>query len=464
MPATFEQIFFALAIRQKLMTSPQAQALIALMKEGTPEEVKALAVKAGLKPDAVEAMGQQAQKLVEKFAAEKDAKLTELPAPSAAPAKPASPQEVIPGYKFMSKLGVGGTATVFLAETPKGKCAVKILHPKKAAEPKQRERFMREARLLTEFDHPNIVKGRDFGTHNALFFFAMEYIEGVTVQEMLDKSGAIEQTRALEIIVDVARGLDYVHAKGYVHKDIKPGNIMITRDGRVKLCDLGFANTMIKSNPETSVDRLAETDADLPAQPDEELTVGTVQFMSPEQAQGKRDLDVRSDIYSLGATLFYMVMGELPFKGETDVEQMAAHVMEELDSAGIKDKHISQHMHYFIERMMSKDRDLRYATPAALIEDITQQIEGFKRVQNAQRSVRHDSATLRKTSMLKTGEADKPAKPPEKAKEETPSPPAPAPHPPVLPAPRSLTRPAAPPKRFSALGDLRDKYRKKPKR
>ena len=100
--------------------------------------------------------------------------------------------------------------------------------------------------------------------------------------------------------------------------------------------------------------------------------------MSPEQARGQRDLDVRADIYSLGATLYHMVMGELPFSGGDSLEVMAKQVMEALNSSEIKNRRLSKHMHYFIERMMSKDKDLRYATPRELVEDITQQIEGFK--------------------------------------------------------------------------------------
>jgi serine/threonine protein kinase len=461
MQPTFEQLFFAIAIKQKLLTASQAQALIALIQQGTPEEIKELAVKAGVASDVADQIAVHAQKLVDKYAAEVDAKRT-APLPAVKSDKPSNPQEVIPGYRFVKKLGVGGTATVFLADTDKEfkKAAVKILHPKKAADEKQRERFMREARLLTDFGHPNIVKGYEYGTHNNLYFFSMEVIDGMTVQEMLDKSGAIEETKALEIIVDVARGLDYMHAKGYVHKDVKPGNIMLTRDGHVKLCDLGFAQPMYRTEPE-KVDRLAETDTTTPAVPaDDDLTVGTVQFMSPEQAQGKRDLDVRSDIYSLGATLFYMVMGELPFKGETDMDLMAKHVMEELDSAAIKDRQISQHMHYFIERMMSKDRDLRYPTPGAMIDDITQQIEGFKRVQNAKRMTRQDTSVLRKPSVLKSGDtqdvkpmATPPAEPEVKpAQEDT-----------VLRTAKTL-RSRPPGARFSALSELRDKFRRKPKR
>lgn len=308
---------------------------------------------------------------------------------------PQGPPEIVPGFRITGKLGVGGTATIFRAvpSNPAAgtrEVALKILHPKKAADPKQRERFLREAELLKRFRHPNLVAGHDFGVHNGLHYAVMELVNGASVQDIIDREKRIEERRALEILVEVAQALEYMHQQGYVHKDIKPGNIMISADGKVKLCDLGFAQTMAAATPfassaATQAEAGAADDGDGGGDDDDdEYTVGTVQFMSPEQAQGQRDVDIRSDIYSLGATLFYMVMGELPFQGENDMDTMAKHVLEELDSADMKNREISVHMHYFIERMMSKDKALRYETPAALVKDVKEQLEGFARLQQIQ--------------------------------------------------------------------------------
>jgi serine/threonine-protein kinase len=286
--------------------------------------------------------------------------------PSGAPAKPAGPNEPIPGVRIMGKLGVGGTATVFVAEDVNQgrKVALKIIHPSLAKDEKAVRRFQREAGLLISFDHDNLVRGYSQGMMGPLAYFLMEYLDGESVQEVLDRQKHLSEAQGLEIILETAKAIDHMQSRGIIHRDIKPGNIFLCRDGRIKVLDLGFAQDM-------KAGAGAEGG-------EEETTSGTVQYMSPEQARGQRDLDVRADIYSLGATLYHIVMGELPFSGGDSLEVMAKQVMEALNSSEIKNRRVSKHMHYFIERMMSKDKDLRYPTPHELVADITEQIEGFK--------------------------------------------------------------------------------------
>ncbi|MBV8879500.1 MAG: serine/threonine protein kinase [Planctomycetaceae bacterium] len=282
--------------------------------------------------------------------------------PPPAAGKP-SPNEPIPGIRISGKLGVGGTATVFLAEDLKNnrKVALKIMHPSLAKDEKAVRRFQRESTLLVSFDHPNLVKGYSQGTMGPLPYLVMECLDGESAQETLDREKSLSEARSLEIIQEAAKAIDYMQSKGIIHRDIKPGNIYLLKDGKVKVIDLGFAQEMGTA-----------------ASGDEETTSGTVQYMSPEQARGSAGLDVRADIYSLGATLYHMVMGETPFSGTDSVEVMAKQVMEALSSSGMKNKRISKHMHYFIERMMSKDKDLRYSTPRELADDINEQIDGFR--------------------------------------------------------------------------------------
>ncbi len=288
------------------------------------------------------------------------------PGPSGPPpARPAGGSgDPIPGVKIMGKLGTGGTATVFLADDTRHgrKAALKIIHPSLAKDEKAVRRFEREASLLISFDHPNIVKGFEKGKMGPLSWFLMELLEGESAQEALDREKAFKEAKALEFILETAKGIDYMQSRGIIHRDIKPGNIFLLKDGRVKVLDLGFAQEIQGGE----------------GSGEEETTSGTVQYMSPEQARGQRDLDVRADIYSLGATLYHMVMGELPFSGGDSLEVMAKQVMEALNSGGMKNRRISKHMHYFIERMMSKEKDLRYGTPRELVDDINEQIEGFR--------------------------------------------------------------------------------------
>ncbi len=284
-----------------------------------------------------------------------------IPIPPPAGGKP-SPGEPIPGIRISGKLGVGGTATVFLAEDTKAgrKVALKIMHPSLAKDEKAVRRFQRESALLVSFDHPNLVKGYSHGTMGPLPYLVMECLDGESAQETLDREKSFPEARSLEIIQEAAKAIDYMQTKGIIHRDIKPGNIYLLKDGKVKVIDLGFAQEMGAAAGE------------------EETTSGTVQYMSPEQARGSAGLDVRADIYSLGATLYHMIMGETPFSGTDSVEVMAKQVMEALSSSGMKNKRISKHMHYFIERMMSKDKDLRYSTPRELADDINEQIDGFR--------------------------------------------------------------------------------------
>lgn len=279
--------------------------------------------------------------------------------------KPVREGEVIPGYKIIGKLGVGGMATVFLAEkTDTGiKTAIKILHPNKAADPDTLSKFKKEAELLVKFDHPNIAKGFEYGTYNGLNYLVMEYIDGTSVQSLLDTEKKFDEPKAIHIILQAAEALSYMQEQGYVHKDIKPANLMMTSDGTVKLLDLGFAQAISDGAQK------------------QEFTEGTAQFMSPEQATGEGGIDIRADIYSLGASLYYMVMGELPFSGKDSLEVLRKQVLESINSTEIKNRRISRHMHYFIERMMSKEKELRYSTPSELIKDIKENLKGFEELQ-----------------------------------------------------------------------------------
>jgi len=268
----------------------------------------------------------------------------------------------IKDYTIKKLLGKGGVARVFLASPEAGgrPVALKVMHPLQNLTPVFVERFVNEARLLKKFECEHIVKGIDFGKSNGLHFFAMELLVGESVQDLLEKRGTLDEDTALFIIVQIAKALEYCQKQGILHRDIKPDNLMITTGGSVKLCDLGFAKP---------IQVLAGQ---------EDTTCGTPQYISPEQARGLSDVDIRADIYSLGATLYHMVVGKVPFSGEDSMEVMAKQILEDLEVSREDNKNVTMHLQYFIQKMMAKEREIRYQSARELIEDIEEQIKGKK--------------------------------------------------------------------------------------
>ena len=364
MAQTFEAIFLAIAVKNRLIGQEGARACLEAYK-AQPEEARKGIDQIALDRGALNAEQIRAIKIAT------DRLMVPRSRGTSRYDRKPDPKEPIPGYRITGKLGVGGTATVFLAEDTRNEnrhVALKILLPQRTRDPKSIERFQREAGLMIQFDHPNIVRGYDAGKVQyegapALHYLALEYMQGESVQDIIDRDGSIPEARAVEVILNAARAVEYLSKNRLIHRDIKPDNLMINAESRIKLLDLGFA---IPMGPDG--ERLEE----------EGTTSGTVQYMSPEQAQGMKDLDVRTDIYSLGATLYHMVVGEVPFSGEDSLEVMAKQVLEALNSSALKNGKISRHMHYFIERMMSKDKDFRYADPTEMIKDIQEQLEGFE--------------------------------------------------------------------------------------
>ncbi|OHB74733.1 MAG: hypothetical protein A2Z34_05345 [Planctomycetes bacterium RBG_16_59_8] len=302
---------------------------------------------------------------------EKDAKVSGKSASKSASSGTAARRHSIPGFSIVSKIGSGGTSIVFLAEEihrNARKVALKVLMPQKALIPSELEKFRDEANLLIKFRHPNLVRGYHYAQYRGLHYLVLEHLNGKSVQEIIKEKGALPEMDALDIILQVSDALDYIEKQGILHRDIKPENIVVLKDGTAKLCDLGYAQKIVAGGGEEF----------------NEVTSGTAHYMSPEQAMGKTNIDIRSDIYSLGATLYHMVMGELPYAGTDNMEVMAKHVLDALNSPLIKNKGMSRHVHYFIERMMAKDVNMRYSTPKELSEDIYEHLRGIYSIDHRQ--------------------------------------------------------------------------------
>jgi eukaryotic-like serine/threonine-protein kinase len=284
--------------------------------------------------------------------------------------------EALPGYQIMGKLGAGGMGMVFKALDVKNNrlVAIKILYPKTAKNIALFFSFQRESSLLIKFNHPNIVKGYYVSPPegiNGMHYSVMEYIEGESVQQLINQAQynvkevvGLNEELCLLIIMQVANALDYLQKQNILHRDIKPDNLLLNKKiGVVKLCDLGFAQPIVSENEPTRKT---------------EMTSGTVGYMSPEQSRGQITIDIRSDIYSLGATLYHMITGKPPFTGTNNLEVMAQQVLENIKSDEIKNRRISPLALYFIEKMMAKEKEIRYQTPQEIISDIRTQMNGFK--------------------------------------------------------------------------------------
>jgi serine/threonine protein kinase len=189
--------------------------------------------------------------------------------------------------------------------------AIKILLDTLAQNKEFIKRFEREAKIAARLSHNNIVNAIDAGEVDGHYFFVMEYVEGDTIKDYLDKNQTFDEKEALRIVLAVAEALTHAHSRGLIHRDIKPENIILTRDGGVKLADLGLARI-------TDDEKWGLSEAG--------MAIGTPYYISPEQVRGQTNIDIRADIYSLGATLYHMVTGRVPYGGETPSDVMRKHV------------------------------------------------------------------------------------------------------------------------------------------
>jgi serine/threonine protein kinase len=263
----------------------------------------------------------------------------------------------IQGYRIIRKLGAGAMATVFLAqqESLDRPVAIKVL-PKKFSENEDfLQRFYKEGRAAAKLNDANIVQAYDVGKSGEYHYFVMEYVDGDTVYEQITEKKKLSQEEALPIIRQVALALKHAHRVGFIHRDIKPKNIMIANNGDVKLADLGLARALD--------DREA-------AEAEAGRAYGTPYYISPEQIRGKKDITPAADIYGLGATLYHMVTGNVPFPGKNPSDVMHRHLKQELVPPDHINPTLSAGFSQIIEMMMAKEVSQRYQNASDLIEDL----------------------------------------------------------------------------------------------
>ncbi|MEU8431782.1 protein kinase [Streptomyces sp. NPDC029216] len=274
-------------------------------------------------------------------------------------------------YQLRDLLGEGGMASVYLAydSALDRQVAIKTLHSELGREASFRERFRREAQAVAKLSHTNIVSVFDTGEGTVTFgagggdeavmpYIVMEYVEGQPLGSVLDADvrqyGAMPADKALKVTADVLAALETSHEMGLVHRDIKPGNVMMTKRGVVKVMDFGIARAM-----QSGVTSMTQTG----------MVVGTPQYLSPEQALG-RGVDARSDLYSVGIMLFQLLTGRIPFEADSPLAIAYAHVQEEPVAPSSINRSITPAMDALVARALKKNPNERYPTAAAMRDEI----------------------------------------------------------------------------------------------
>ena len=256
-------------------------------------------------------------------------------------------------YKLLERVGVGGMGQVFLCEHMfmKRRIAVKVLPPAKAEQPAALGRFYREARAAGSIEHPNIVRTHDIDQDGNLHFIVMEYVDGSNLLDIVKKHGPLDIGRTVSYIRQTAIGLDFAFQGGIIHRDIKPGNILVDRFGVAKLLDMGLARFY------------NDTADNLTQKYDDKIILGTADYVAPEQVANSHDVDIRADIYALGASMYFMLAGHPAFPNGTVSQKLLWHRTK--DPAPIRQirQEVPEGLAAIVEKMMKKDPAARYQTP-----------------------------------------------------------------------------------------------------
>ncbi|MEM9943375.1 MAG: serine/threonine-protein kinase [Planctomycetota bacterium] len=263
-------------------------------------------------------------------------------------------------YVILDKLGQGGMGTVLLARhrVMDRQVAIKVLPVTVMDSKSAVARFYQEVKVAAQLTHPNIVHAYDAREHHGYHYLVMEYVAGHDLAEVVGQLGSIPSTLALDYIAQTASGLDYAHRKGIIHRDIKPSNLLLDNEGNIKILDMGLARIGNSRDTENSM-QLTTTGQ----------VMGTVEYMSPEQAEDTRQADARSDIYSLGCTLYRLLTGKSPFAKDTVVKTILAHREDPIPKihTGMPD---DDAINELLNKTLAKKPTDRYQSVAAVLDDI----------------------------------------------------------------------------------------------
>jgi serine/threonine protein kinase len=270
------------------------------------------------------------------------------------------PDIQIAGYRIEARLGRGGMGEVYRAVqlSLDRRVALKVLPPKLADDDVFRRRFLRESRIAASIDHPSIIPIYETGEDGGLLYIAMRYVDGMDLSTLLSREGRLAPARTLAIVAQVASALDAAHARGLVHRDVKPGNILLAAgppgsDGHCYLCDFGLIKEVDVQQARSALTATGQF-------------VGTIPYVAPEQIEGG-DIDGRADVYSLGCVLFHCLTGSRPFERMNDVEVVFAHLREPPPPVSSRAPDLPPALDAIVARAMAKSRDDRWPTCTALV-------------------------------------------------------------------------------------------------
>lgn len=350
MPRAADKIFLKLAVSDGYLTEEDADdvwgELTRLEDEGEPTKARLLCVEFGfMDKKLARAIKHEVRAYLEQKAREES-----------------KAERRIAGFELQERISSGAMGTVYKARHLKlnKTVALKLLNPDFAGEECYVARFLQEARAAASLNHANIVQAYDVGQQGDVHFIAMEFVDGKTVKDLIKRRGCLDEQAAIEIVIQVLEALKHAHGNSLIHRDVKPANIMVTRDGQAKLLDLGLVRRTDVENGLTG----------------EGKAIGTPYFMAPEQALDK-GADYRADFYALGATLFNMVTGQKPYVASTPVAVMNMHLKAPIPSATEINPKISTGLSKIIAKMLGKRPVDRYQDHDNLINDLTLVLSGF---------------------------------------------------------------------------------------
>ena len=263
-------------------------------------------------------------------------------------------------FKLLERVGVGGMGQVFLCEHMfmRRRVAVKVLPPAKAEQPAALGRFYREARAAGSLDHPNIVRTHDIDQDGNLHFIVMDYVDGPNLLDVVKKFGPLDLRRAVSYISQVAVGLDYAFRNKLIHRDIKPGNVLIDRKGVARLLDMGLARFLNDHTDQLTIKY------------DDKIVLGTADYVAPEQVANSHSVDIRADIYGLGGTFYFLLAGHPPFPTGTVSQKLLWHRTKDPTPIRQIRPEVPEGLAVIIGKMMAKDPKARYQTPAQIAADL----------------------------------------------------------------------------------------------